>query len=256
MNLSLHLVSAILLILARVAGMISTAPVFSRKDVFSMAKVAFVFWLTASLVFAIPIPRELPNNVEPFVLLFISQFLVGVIIGLIADLLVVAVEFAGSLMDTQAGLSVAALLDPSTGRSIPLLSQTLNWVAILIFLQLNGHHMVITTLVKSFDILPIAMPLNFTKGSQMVFSLGTELFKVGLIISAPILLVMFIVDFAFGLLNKIAEQINIFQLGFQVKPSVGLLVFLAITPGLTDTIYKLMEMLTEKTFEVLIALQV
>ena len=115
--------------------------------------------------------------------------------------------------------------------------------------------MVLTTLVKSFEILPIGMTLHFTKASKMIVELGGELFKIGLIVSAPILLVIFIVDFAFGLLNKIAEQINVFQLGFQIKPSVSLLVFLAITPGLANTIYKIMEKLTEKTFEILITLQ-
>ena len=255
MSLPIHLVHAFLLILARIAGVITVGPLFSRKDVFSLAKVAFVFWFTSALAFAIPIPRELPYSIEPFILLYICQYLIGVIIGLGLGLLIISVEFAGSLMDTQAGLSVAAILDPATGRSVPLFSQILNWVALLIFLQLDGHHLLLTMIVKSFQILPLSMPISLTKASYMMASLGTEIFKIGVIISAPILLVIFIVDFAFGLLNKIAEQINVFQLGFQVKPTVALIVFLALTPGLAGTINHIMETLSEKTLSILIALQ-
>jgi flagellar biosynthetic protein FliR len=176
-------------------------------------------------------------------------------VGLGLGLLIISVEFAGSLMDTQAGLSVAAILDPATGRSVPLFSQTLNWVALMIFLQLDGHHLLMTMLVKSFQLLPIGMSVNLSKAGLMIASLGTEIFKIGVIISAPILLVIFIVDFAFGLLNKIAEQINVFQLGFQVKPTVALIVFLALTPGLASTINHVMETLSEKTLTILVALQ-
>ena len=58
------------------------------------------------------------------------------------------------------------------------------------------------------------------------------MFEIGLKLASPIILVIFLVDFSFGILNKVAEQINIFQLGFQLKPTVSIIIFLGIAPGL------------------------
>lgn len=252
----MHMAIIFFLILARIVGLMVSAPLFNRREIFNMARVALIIWMTGLLFFVVPAPTVLPESIFAFSMMFILEFVIGFIIGFIADLFVIAIEFAGSLMDTQAGLSVASLLDPSSGRNITLISQVLKWTAIILFLQIEGHHMVIVTLKQSFNILPLGAPIDITKGSQLILPIMAKVFEIGVILSAPILLVVFMVDFAFGLLNRIAEQINVFQLGFQIKPSVSLFVFLAISPSLVNSIYAIMETLTTLIFEVLVGLQI
>ena len=64
---------------------------------------------------------------------------------------------------------------------------------------------------------------------------------IGLKLAAPIILVIFIVDFSFGILNKVAEQVNVFQLGFQVKPSVAIIIFLGISPNFGTILVDIIE---------------
>ena len=78
-----------------------------------------------------------------------------------------------------------------------------------------------------------------------------HLFKIGLNLAAPIILVIFIVDFSFGILNKVAEQINVFQLGFQIKPLVSAFIFLGITPGLVFIVIRVLETIMDHTIKVL-----
>ena len=69
--------------------------------------------------------------------------------------------------------------------------------------------------------------------------------------AAPIILVIFLVDFCFGILNKVAEQINVFQLGFQIKPIVSVLIFLGITPGVVFVVIRILEQIMDNIIKVL-----
>lgn len=255
MIFSLDQIVLFFMIMARIVGLIVVGPIFSRKEVFAMGKVAIIFWLTFMLMYTIPLPESLPDTQLAFFLMMLADFLIGAIIGVIMQLLVIGVEFAGSLMDTQAGLSVAALLDPSLGRQVTILSLMLNWVAIIIFLQIDGHHLILSSLIQSFKILPIGVPVNISQASYFMAQLGSQLFYIAMTLSAPVLLIVFITDFAFGLLNRVAEQVNVFQLGFQIKPSVSLIVFLGMIPGLVETIAGIMEDLTEQMLTIFFYLQ-
>ena len=84
---------------------------------------------------------------------------------------------------------------------------------------------------------------------------GIVIFKMGVIVAAPIILVIFIVDFGFGLLNKIAEQVNVFQLSFQVKPTVSMIIILGISPVLADRIMGVFEEVMLLLNNVLIVMQ-
>ena len=60
-----------------------------------------------------------------------------------------------------------------------------------------------------------------------------------------ILLVVFMVDFGFGMLSRVAPQVNVFQLGFQIKPSISLFVLLSIIPVFLGLLTFLLEKVSE-----------
>lgn len=243
------------LIIARLAGVMMTAPFFNNRQIFVLAKFAIVFWTAGLMIFVVPLPPKLPDAGIPLVLALVGELMIGVMLGFVADMVVIGLEFAGALIDTQAGLSVASLLDPSTGRNSALFEMFLRWVALMVFLQVDGHHVVLTAVYKSFSMVPIGSSYSLTNGSWAVLSLASDIFKAAVQISAPILLVVFLIDFAFGVLNRVAEQINVFQLGFQVKPIVSVVVFLAMVPGLLHLTLGMMSHMMENLIHVLVVLQ-
>ncbi len=225
------------LIFARVIAVLLLTPAFSGKEIFSSGKLAFIFWLTLLLIFVIPLPLKLPGTPILFFAAILAEFLIGALIGFVTQLLIVGIEFGGSLMDTQAGLSVASLLDPSTGQTTSILSRLLRQTSVLVFLLINGHHVVLGSLVQSFRAIPITSRLNIFEASRYVTSISVDIFLAGLQIAAPILLVVFLIDFGFGLLSKVAPQVNVFQLGFQVKPIISVLVLMTIIPGMVELVF-------------------
>ncbi|MFT5171161.1 MAG: flagellar biosynthetic protein FliR [Candidatus Marinamargulisbacteria bacterium] len=241
MIVTLDQISVFGLVVARVLGVIVLAPFFSNRQLISSGKMALVFWFSILIIFVIPLPGDAPNDSLSFILAIVAEVLIGALIGFTSDLLVTGIEFAGSLMDTQAGLSVASILDPSTGKNAALLELLLRYSAIMIFLLIDGHHLVLSAIQQSFNLLPVGSAIDLTRGSRYVIELGKDIFTIAVHLSAPILLIVFLIDFSFGMLNRVSEQINIFQLGFQVKPSLSLLIFLAITPGLVQSILSILE---------------
>jgi flagellar biosynthetic protein FliR len=246
---------AFFLIFARLAGVVMTAPFFNNRQIFIMAKIAFVFWTAGLMIFVVPLPLHGPTTGVSMILAVVGELFIGVMLGFTADMVVMGLEFAGALIDTQAGLSVASLLDPSTGRNSALFEMFLRWVALMVFIQVDGHHVVLTAVHKSFSMVPIGSAYNLTQGSWAVLGFASDIFKSAVLISAPVLLVVFLVDFSFGILNRVAEQINVFQLGFQVKPTVSVIVFLAMVPGLLHLTLGMMSYMMENLIHVLVALQ-
>ena len=109
------------LILARFTGMVSFAPFFSMKSIAGLAKVGLLIWSSALVLFIVPLPQQLPNTLIAFVMAVIIEIVIGMIIGFVSSLMVSTIEFAGALMDTQAGLSSASVLDPTSGKNAALL---------------------------------------------------------------------------------------------------------------------------------------
>ena len=225
------------LIFARVIAVLLLTPGFSGKEIFSSGKLSFIFWLALLLIFVIPLPIQLPGTPLLFFFAILAEFVIGALIGFVTQLLIVGIEFGGSLMDTQAGLSVASLLDPSTGQTTSILSRLLRQMSVLVFLLINGHHVVLGSLVQSFRAIPITSKLNIFEASRYVTEISVDIFLAALQIAAPILLVVFLIDFGFGLLSKVAPQVNVFQLGFQVKPIISILVILTILPGMVELVF-------------------
>ena len=229
------------LIFSRVIAVLLLTPGFSGKEIFSSGKVSLIFWLSLLLIFVVPLPLNLPGSPILFFFSIIIEFIIGAMIGFVTQILIVGIEFGGSLMDTQAGLSVASLLDPSTGQTTSILSRLLRQISILIFFLINGHHVVLSSIVQSFRAIPITSKLNIFEASRYIVEICIDIFMIALQIAAPILLVVFLIDFGFGLLSRVAPQVNVFQLGFQVKPIITLFVMITFIPGTVELVYTFLE---------------
>ncbi|MFA5880286.1 MAG: flagellar biosynthetic protein FliR [Candidatus Margulisiibacteriota bacterium] len=255
MIITLSQVAVFFLIFARIAGLFQFSPVFNTKEIFLLGKTVLIFWISFSMVFVIPLPVALPDTALSFALALVTEVLVGACIGFVSQLLLIGLEFAGSMMDTQAGLSTASILDPSSGRTTTLLSKWVHWIAIIVFLMMDGHHMLLGSIFHSFKLIPIGAPVHFEKSAELLMSMGTMIFQIALQYSASILLIVFLIDFCFGMLSRVAPQINVFQLGFQVKPIISIFIFGLITIGLVESMATLMEQITEYTLHLMMLIK-
>ena len=236
-----------LLIIARIAGIFVTAPIFSDNTISRTFKTALMFSIAFLLWFVIPFPEQkLPNDMFIFMVAVGQEFLIGYLLGSVTRIIFNGVEAAGDMMGAQMGLSVASMLDPSTGRQTVVTARLLRWVIVIIFLTVDGPHFILTALYKSYDALPLLQSWNFSGASNHIAGMVTDIFAIAVQLAAPILLVIFLLDFAFGLVSRVAPQVNVFQLGFQMKPALGMFVFMLMIPLLMERVVWIISLMVER----------
>jgi flagellar biosynthetic protein FliR len=185
----------------RIFGLILAEPVLGHASVPQATKVGLAIFI--SLVLA-PVLPPLPT-VEP-------ASAAGIMIG---------VQAAGQLIGLQMGLGFAVFFDPQTSAQTAVVGQFLGLFAILTFLSIDGHLMVINALARSFSTLPIsAEPVN-PGGLRLLADWGGEIFRTGLLISLPVVAALLIANIAVGILTRAAPQLNIFAVGFPLTLAAG-----------------------------------
>lgn len=224
MILSTAQLQVLFFIIARIGGVFIQAPVFNSRSFSAPTKVVFCVWLAIVLWFVTPVTSVLPTSLLGFVLTLAAEVAFGFAIGFIANLLFIAIQGAGEIIDMQMGLSVASALDPIFGAVISIIGRLVFFVSLIVFLEFDGHHMVLSAFHQSFSAIPAGKIANFTSYNLVaqLMGLGGALWLTAIKLAIPAVLLIFLADFTFGIVSRVAPQVNVFMLGFQVKPLLGL----------------------------------
>ena len=151
----------------------------------------------------------------------IQQILVGVAMGFSMRLVFAAFEMAGDLLGLQMGLAFAQFIDPARGMQTPLIGSFLGVLAMLTFLVIDGHLLVIAAVVQSFELIPISANLSVVN-SQSIALAGSIMFMLALQISLPVMAAVLISNIVLGILARAAPQLNVMSIGFSITIGVGL----------------------------------
>ena len=225
-----------MIVFARLLGFIRFAPVFNRKEIAGLVKLAFVFILTVILTPLIH--PTTPPNTSPLIFIVLN-FVAGAIIGYIAQLIIMAIEAGGDMINTQMGLSSAMVMDPSTNSQTSILSRVITLMGLVIFMEVGGFYWIINALIRSFEIFPIyatAIPLEKIINVDYLVTTTSNVLYIGLQIASPVLLATLGQDIILGVISKTAPQVNVFQLSFLFKPVFGAAIMIWILPMLINVI--------------------
>ena len=226
-----------LFIFVRILGFVRFAPVFNRKDVPGMIKLAFALILTIILMMTVktgPIPSG-----TSLILGLVLNAVGGMIVGFIANCIVLAISAAGDMINMQMGLSSAMVLDPTVGTQVSILGNFFGLLAVILFIDVGGVYWLINALHRSFEIFPVyatAIPLDRLINKEYLVTLTSNVLYIGLQIASPVLLATLGQDLILGIISKTAPQVNVFQLSFLFKPVFGAAIMVWILPMLLNVI--------------------
>jgi flagellar biosynthetic protein FliR len=227
-----------LIVTSRVAGFIGAIPVISSAQTPGRIKTAMVVAISLALF---PVMAEAVPKVSfaplPFLLLMISELLLGLLLGLVARLIFTAVEFGATVIGFQMGFAAANVFDPQSERQVALISQFQNVFAILIFLAINGHHLFLQTAVRSYELLPPGQ-LDFSgQAIPFLMELTSHMFAIGVQFSAPVLAVLLLSGLILGVLARVFPQLNVFLLSFPINIGTAFIV-IALTLGMVSVLIR------------------
>ena len=215
-----------LLVLLRISILLFMFPVFSSKVFPPTLKMGFA--LVVSLLFYSVVDVDLgrfPMSVIATGLLILAEVLIGLALGLCLHIFFGAVQLAGQIIGFQMGFAMINVLDPQTGANVSIMDQFGYWVCVIVFLLLNGHHIMFLAVIDSFKLVPVGFFMMQEAIMAKLIDLGAQLFFLSIKIGAPVMASLVFVSVGFGLMAKFSPQMNVMIVAFPLKIVVGLVLF-------------------------------
>ncbi|MEW5794873.1 MAG: flagellar biosynthetic protein FliR [Candidatus Zixiibacteriota bacterium] len=228
-----------LLLIIRASGLFLAAPVFSHRAVPVQLKVGLVVLLAVVTMPAVAALQVEPaQSLAELATLVLRELMVGLLIGFAFRLLFQAAELAGSLAGYQVGLAISSAFDPNVGEEVGAFGRYWILVATLVFLTINGHHLVIRAFNDSYRVIPPGQMQVVDTTADLLMRHTAYVLVLAIKIAAPVLVTLVLMDVALGTVSRVMPTMNIFIVGFPLKIGFGLLVVAMSLPILAYVLEK------------------
>ena len=170
------------------------------------------------------------NNNYILIISIINEVITGVILGIITNVIFEILSLAGSWIDVHIGLSMISMMDPNNEQQATISANLLHYIGIEMFFIVDGHHILLKSLVESFTLVPLGNSILYQDSIMVVIEILISYFTIGLKIAIPIVLIIIMTDVCMGLISRAVPQINVMILGMPVKILVGLVTIALALP--------------------------
>ena len=217
----------------RIGALFMAAPVFGARTVPVRVRILLAVLMTFLLQPSLPFV----DTMEPFspqgILTIMQQIGIGVVMGLILQIIFGALIMAGETMATTMGLGFASAVDPQNGVQVTMIGQLYLIIGTLYFLAMDGHLVMLEVMADSFTYIPVGtLPSGMELFSDIALY-AAELFLAAVLISLPVMVGVLLVNLAFGVVTRAAPQLNIFAVGFPTTMLAGFILMFFSIPVLT-----------------------
>lgn len=214
----------------RVLALFGAMPVIAQRSVPMRIRVALAFLIALAAQASLPEMPVIALDSAAGALAIAQQLLIGLSLGFAARIVFAAVELAGEVIGLQMGLNFAGFFDPATGGQGTAASRFFGVSVSWLFIVINGHLLLIAAIVQSFHAFPVGPePFAFLRSAQPQVW-GAEIFAIGLWIALPLVAMLLFVNFVLGIVSRVAQQMNVFAIGFPISLAVGLVGMLLTLP--------------------------
>ncbi len=244
-----------LLVFMRVTAIIVVAPVFSQANFPTLPKLALGLIITYILFFTLGDYRFDYN--QGILMLGISAFkevITGLLIGFTFNFVFYGISFAGLLIGFDLGLAIAQLFDTMTESTANVIGEVIMVFATLIFLLINGHHFIISSLAYSFKVVPIGTYVVNEKVFILLTKYSAMIFLIAVKLAAPIMVSFFLIHIASGIISRVIPQMNVFFVLQPGKIVMGLLFLSLLTPIYVVVIRDLLTLFEKNIIELIKAM--
>jgi flagellar biosynthetic protein FliR len=217
---------AMLVVIARVGGLVTTAPILASPALPKMIRIVLALTIGFAVWVLIPPLAILSQSGVGLLFLLVVEFSLGATIGFFMSVPLVAYQMAGTLMGQQMSLALPSMLDPASDSQTDVLGQGFMMLALVSFVVVGGVEQTFAAVVASFSHLPATVLLE----EGVVQSLGAMLdttFEFAMRMALPILAVLLLQTAALAIVARSMPQLNIFSIGLPLRIFVGLLVLVA-----------------------------
>jgi len=214
----------------RVVALFSALPVLAQRTVPARVRIGLAFFVALCAQASLPPVAPIALDSSAAVLAVLQQVLIGVSLGFAVRIVFAAVEFAGELVGLQMGMNFATFFNPMSGGEQTAVSRFYGVTIAWLFIVMGGHLLVVAAVAQSFVAFPVGGdPFAFLRAVEPQ-RWGAEIFSLGLWIALPLVAMLLFANLVLGVISRIAQQMNVFAIGFPVTLGVGLVGVLVTLP--------------------------
>jgi len=217
-----------LLVMIRCSVILAILPLFGSRNWPMLIKAGLILLMAVLLFPGIRVQAQswpLPQTAFDHGLLVLTEVMIALCLGMCINLILAGIQTGAQLVGFQMGFGLVNVLDPQSGTQLSVMAQVAFLIAMLFFLNLDGHHWFILALADSFDKVRPGTIVLSPGLFQEIIGLGAELFIVAIKVVAPAIAVLLCIHTSMGIIAKSVPQIHVFLLSFPVTISAGLFFF-------------------------------
>ena len=215
-----------ILLFFRFGALFMATPIFSHRSIPVTMKFSMAFFFSIVFYSSMP-PLTIPINVPSILVAILSELLFGLAIGVILQVAFNVITFAGGMISFMMGFSMASAIDPQSGVSMPIISQFLSLMALMVLFVIDMHHWILLFINDSLSSIPLGGFVLSENLFNYMIEATANMFMVGFMIAFPIIALSWLADVIFGMLMKTMPQFNLLVIGFPIKIMVAFVVLIA-----------------------------
>jgi flagellar biosynthetic protein FliR len=215
------------LVLFRVGGMMVFAPLMGSASVPGKVKMLITLMLSMAVFPQVSLMGTAPNNMFGLAVAVGNEVLIGISMGFTLTLMYTGVQMGAELVSQQMGWSLAQLVDPVSQISTTVLSQFFVLLTTLIYVLMNGHLILIQSLLETFETIPLMGSGNAGGVLELFLATISAAFALGIRLAGPALAAIFLATMALGFISRTMPQLNILAAGFPVRITLSLMILIA-----------------------------
>ncbi|MCF7976981.1 MAG: flagellar biosynthetic protein FliR [Chromatiaceae bacterium] len=212
----------------RITAFFAASPLWGHSSVPNEAKVGLAALIAIVISPALPPLPPVPIMSWGGLGIIVEQIIIGVSIGMVMQFTFGIVQAAGAFIGLKMGLAFANFFDPGSGTNIAVLSRILFTIALIMFLALNGHLIVLEILATSFQTLPIGLGGFNPDAFELLARYSGVVFTSGMLLALPVVAPLVIVSIGLGILNRASPQLTVFSIGFPTSLIFGLVLLMVM----------------------------
>ena len=218
-----------LFVTARVGGFVLFNPILGRTNIPAAFRTGMALVLSVFVTSVSDQQPAQPSGLAEFMVLMLLEIFIGFLLGMAVNFFFYIPQLAGSMIDTQMGMTMNQMYDAGSAANMSVTGQILNVLMLLLFFAGGGHLTLLRMFITSEQIVPFGQVAVGLPAYHLLLELFVECTVLSVKLCMPVLAAELIAQVGMGVLMKVIPQINVFAINIELKVIVGLALVLVLT---------------------------
>ncbi len=222
-----------LLLTIRIGAIVLSLPLLNSRNIPAQLKVMLILMLSVALYPLVQTQQVvIPQRLGHLGLIVVSEMLIGLTIGFVAQILFAGIQLGGEIISQQMGLNFATIFDPQNAHQVSLIAHFQDVLAMLLFLSGSAHHWFIIAMAESLQSIPLGALSASGAVLPVILTLLGKACVIAIQLAAPVSIALLLATLVLGVIARLVPQLNVFMLSFPATLGLGMVMLALALPAL------------------------